>query len=462
MALAHVLAGPEDAYRVAQESLLLAWRRWRSVSELARPDVWVRDACARIATSRRGVLSGARRVDGPVLTLPERAERQFAEVRALPSREARERALAMLSDDLDHAGSRSAVGSLRDEARYVDPQRGLADLAVARRRHRVRTAVVVVTVLAVVTAVFWFVGGPSPDEDVAPGPEDPPGSGAVVSTLRADGTTGEVLVEGGSSKVLVSELHDGTPLVSPVDLEVSPEGDKLAVVGEDTLQVVGLGDNRTSTTVPCLRCRFVDWMGFKVGILLVTSFGAQGPSTQVYGDDGVARGALKLPEGIVASGYSPDRLSMVGVSELGRGDARRSRLFVLDDGTGVRTPLPDTESAPGRFIYDVTWSPDGVQVGYIEAGEYNGSGIAAQDYRLMVASRDGTEVHEVADLGRCVCVQTADPRFAWSPDGSSLVAVTVATQDSADTSEVRVFSLDGEVGSVLQGGAPVDWGPKAP
>ena len=80
----------------------------------------------------------------------------------------------------------------------------------------------------------------------------------------------------------------------------------------------------------------------------------------------------------------------------------------------------------------------------------------------MVASADGSDVREVADLGRCYCVRTADPRFAWSPDGSALVAVTVSAEDARDRSQVRVLSLDGSVEQVLEGGAPVDWGPKAP
>jgi Tol biopolymer transport system component len=194
----------------------------------------------------------------------------------------------------------------------------------------------------------------------------------------------------------------------------------------------------------------------------VTSYDVDGPHTHVYGNNGRNRGAITMPDGISPSGYSPDRLRMVGVQDLGRGDRQRSRLFVLDDTTGTRTPLPATETGPGRFIYDVSWSPDGVLVGYIDAGEYAGRGVAAQDYRLMVASADGTGVHEVADLGRCYCVSTADPRFAWSPDGSSLVAVTVTTNDAHDRSEVRLLSLDGRVEQVVDGGAPVDWAPKAP
>ena len=51
VALAHALAGPDEAYDLAQETLLAASRRWRQVGELAQPDAWARDACAARATS---------------------------------------------------------------------------------------------------------------------------------------------------------------------------------------------------------------------------------------------------------------------------------------------------------------------------------------------------------------------------------------------------------------------------
>ena len=496
LALAHALCGPQVADDVAQEAMLAAYRGWKQVGDQQRPDAWVRRRCAQLAVSgsrQRLVelrsaahLTVHREADGP--EVPGETDDAWQRLRALPPRQAQVAALHHVLDldtaetaatlglpldivesdlgqaDAALAGARLQVAAARlhQSLRSLDVEASLDALVGTRRRRGLARVVAVLVVLALVTAGAALLGGSATDDD-EPGPDDPSGYGAFVTNRSGNGTAGMVQVDSAGGSETLTALPDGTPLVNPADVEVSPEGDVLALVGDDQLQVVGLGDNATSTSVSCRRCLFVDWMGFKVGILLVTSFDADGAHTHVYANDGIERGALTMPEGVAPSGYSPDRLSMVGVENLGSGATRRSRLFVLDDGTGERTPLDGTETEPGHFIYDAAWSPDGVQVGYLEAGDYGaGGGVAAQDYRLMVASADGTEVHEVADLGRCYCVRMADPRFAWSPDGSSLLAVTVTSKDSTDSSEVRVFGIDGSVERTLPGGAPVDWGPPVP
>lgn len=51
-ALAAALAGPAFADDVAQEAMLVAYRRWRHVRELDRPELWVRRMCANMAISQ--------------------------------------------------------------------------------------------------------------------------------------------------------------------------------------------------------------------------------------------------------------------------------------------------------------------------------------------------------------------------------------------------------------------------
>jgi len=104
-ALARVLAGPVGAEDHAQEAMLVAFRRWREVGQLADPAMWVRRVCANIATSqvrRRAAEARALvRLRGrrDELALPEPADEDFwSAVRGLPRRQAQVVALHYLYD----------------------------------------------------------------------------------------------------------------------------------------------------------------------------------------------------------------------------------------------------------------------------------------------------------------------------------------------------------------------------
>jgi RNA polymerase sigma factor (sigma-70 family) len=98
--LARGLAPASLAEDVAQEAMLVAYRRWREVSQLERPDLWVRRTCANLAVSqfRRWMvelrvtarLAGRRQ---PSTELSEASEEFWAAVRALPRRQAQAAAL---------------------------------------------------------------------------------------------------------------------------------------------------------------------------------------------------------------------------------------------------------------------------------------------------------------------------------------------------------------------------------
>jgi RNA polymerase sigma-70 factor (ECF subfamily) len=93
--LARVLAGPAVADDVAQEAMLVAYRKWDEVELLASPAGWVRSVCLHKAVSvvrRRSVEQRVLRTIGsfrsdrgaPV----EEDERFWSEVRKLPLRQA--------------------------------------------------------------------------------------------------------------------------------------------------------------------------------------------------------------------------------------------------------------------------------------------------------------------------------------------------------------------------------------
>ena len=104
-ALARVLTGPVGAEDAAQEAMLVAYRRWREIGQMADPAMWVRRVCVNVATSqlrRRGAearallrLRGRRHEPW----MPEPIDEDFwAAVRSLPRRQAQVVALHYLSD----------------------------------------------------------------------------------------------------------------------------------------------------------------------------------------------------------------------------------------------------------------------------------------------------------------------------------------------------------------------------
>ena len=103
-ALARGLCGAALAEDVAQDAMLVAYRRWAHVSVLERPDLWVRRTCANLAVSqfRRRVVElralvrlGARRESPP---LTEDSEEFWAAVRRLPHRQSQAAALRFVYD----------------------------------------------------------------------------------------------------------------------------------------------------------------------------------------------------------------------------------------------------------------------------------------------------------------------------------------------------------------------------
>jgi RNA polymerase sigma factor (sigma-70 family) len=103
-ALARALAGPQVCDDVAQEAMLVAFRRWRHVSRLQDPAMWVRRVCANLATSqlrRRGVEARAlvrlgSRISPAVLDGDDDAF--WSMVRTLPRRQAQALTLYYLFD----------------------------------------------------------------------------------------------------------------------------------------------------------------------------------------------------------------------------------------------------------------------------------------------------------------------------------------------------------------------------
>jgi RNA polymerase sigma factor (sigma-70 family) len=104
VALARGLCPPAVAEDIAQEAMLVAYRRWRSVSAMERPDLWVRRVCANLAVSsfRRKLVEvraltrlAGRRDPEP---LSDDTEEVWAACRSLPRRQAQAMALRSVYD----------------------------------------------------------------------------------------------------------------------------------------------------------------------------------------------------------------------------------------------------------------------------------------------------------------------------------------------------------------------------
>lgn len=101
LVLSRALAGDLAAEDVAQESMLVAYRRWSEIARLASPAGYVRGICAHLAVSavrrtlaeRRALRRYASGQVCELAALPADTERFWAEVRRLPRRQAQAAAL---------------------------------------------------------------------------------------------------------------------------------------------------------------------------------------------------------------------------------------------------------------------------------------------------------------------------------------------------------------------------------
>ena len=106
VALARALVGPSSvAEDLAQEAMMVAYRRWDEVSTFGQPEAWVRRVCANLATSafrrrqaelRALVRLGSRRAEPIEITTT--SEEFWAQVRRLPKRQAEAVALHYVLD----------------------------------------------------------------------------------------------------------------------------------------------------------------------------------------------------------------------------------------------------------------------------------------------------------------------------------------------------------------------------
>ncbi len=340
--------------------------------------------------------------------------------------------------------ARESADALHEAARHTGAEERL-DALVRSSRRRTATrlgAAAVAVALAVSAAVLLPLGG-----DSTPAPAGPGDAGSIIIDLSGkDAGAGTLSLDVADESEVLAEL-DGGHLVNPFDMDVSPDGSLLALTDTRRLQLVDLESRRLVADVACT-CLFV---GFRIDEqLYVDEQRRNGLVTVVYDEHGTRLGTTTLAEGTWVDGLSPGQDRIAGVEQV-VGDGKGDRVFVQDSQGGGRFVLRDTRTDPGSHLSSVTWAPRGDLVAYLQTRLVEGDGGEIMTFRLMVASTDTGEVHEVADLGACSCVRETPPTFAWSPDGRRLAAVRLEHRNSADSAEAVLLDLDGTVVRELSG-----------
>ena len=128
--LARGLCGAALAEDVAQEAMMVAYRRWAHVSALERPDLWVRRTCANLAVSQfrrrivelRALARLSSRREVPAMS--DDSEKFWTAVRRLPTRQAQVAALRFVY-----------VMPIADIAAALDCTPGTVKQHLSRARH---------------------------------------------------------------------------------------------------------------------------------------------------------------------------------------------------------------------------------------------------------------------------------------------------------------------------------------
>jgi RNA polymerase sigma-70 factor (ECF subfamily) len=454
MALARALCGDAAAERVAQEAMLAARGRWDRVVELASPERWVRRVCARTASSwaRRMLVQAkaAARLAGPesvLAPMQPRHEAFWADTRRLPRRQAQVVALSYVFD-LGVADVAAVLGFAEDEARRHlqlarqtlgdqvardggDAARNLERLArdatadlqdttrdgydvdvllrglgqLRRRRRSAYAGTAAGTAVVVVAAWLGTAGvfGPGP----APPPPriDNPRNGALV------------FAAGATQAVHGSVRH--LPAASPYsDFSWSPNGVWLAYDAAGRLQTMNVRTGEVRVLLGCRGCTFA-WSptGARIAVADLHSLRLV---------DVANRSTVPIPlpslSQVREPTWAPDgeRLAFLASGPEGRG------VYAADvDGADLRllwrASGHEWHQRPGETPVDVSWSPDGSVIAFIDGTALRYGPLDNRRLSVRSVLADGSGDRLLHTIGTCFCVGFV-PGITWSPDGQ-LIAV---------------------------------------
>jgi TolB protein len=171
----------------------------------------------------------------------------------------------------------------------------------------------------------------------------------------------------------------------------------------------------------------------------------------IVGPDGEASLDLTPDGALYASpSWSPDGDSLAVVRTDPGGEV--GVYFIRADGSGLRELL-DVGAEVAVSVQQVTWSPNGQQLGLVYA-DRNGARASRWVQRLYVAKAGGGAVQPLTDDGMRVS------SFSWSPDGSSLVfAAAPRGRGSADPELFIISAAGGPPTPLGTRGSTPAWSP---
>ncbi len=157
-------------------------------------------------------------------------------------------------------------------------------------------------------------------------------------------------------------------------------------------------------------------------------------------------------------GVSSDKLIPLSMYSIGVSDSKSRKLF--DFPAGLEAPHGYDFRHFDGIIPSVAWSQSGQQISFLHRENVNPQ-WAYRDLKLYTINADGTEIHEIANLGSVPSTESIQG-MSWSFDDSQILfslVNPVYAPGQHSSGPIYIAESDGSGHSIVAGGAYVAWSP---